>query len=130
MPYLPPFDSVRRSLEISTNKGELRVSVSYDGFIAVLKRFLSVIRVDEAWYAAVYPDVQLGIESGAVVSARQHFIDDGYFEGRLPEPPPVDETWYMREYPDVADSVKAGRVRSAAEHFVNDGYKEGRRPHA
>jgi len=31
--YLPPFELIRRSIEISTVRGELRVNVSYEDFV-------------------------------------------------------------------------------------------------
>lgn len=64
-----------------------------------------------------------------MASARQHFLDDGYFEGRLPFPMPVDERWYLEHYPDVAESVRKGVVGSAEQHFAEDGYREGRLPY-
>jgi hypothetical protein len=39
---------------------------------------------------------------GVIKSAREHFISDGYFEGRLPFEMKVDETWYLDQNPDVA----------------------------
>jgi hypothetical protein len=128
MPYIPPFDAVRRTLEISTFKGELRVATSYDEFVRIIKQYVALLPVDEAWYLEAYPDVAHGIEVGTVASARQHFLEDGYFEGRLPGPPEVDEAWYLTKYPDVAEGVGTGRIKSATHHFIHDGYKEGRLP--
>ena len=62
-------------------------------------------------------------------SARQHFIDDGFFEGRRPFPMDVDERWCLQQYPDVAESVRTGVVGSGQQHFVEDGYREGRLPY-
>ena len=59
---------------------------------------------------------------------RQHFVDDGYFEGRRPFAMPIDERWYLTENPDVADSIRRGDIPSAQEHFDQDGYREGRLP--
>ena len=101
MKHLPPFDLIRRSVEISTIRGELRVNVSYEDFIRLLKKMISGTEVDEDWY----------------------------FEGRLPFPMKVDERWYMTQYPDVADSVRRGVLPSAQAHFDEDGYREGRMPY-
>jgi hypothetical protein len=127
--YLPPFDLIRRSVEISTVRGELRVSLSYDDFVSVLRLMISGIQVDEEWYLREYPDIAQAIRDGKVESARQHFIDDGFFEGRRPFPMDVDEGWYLQQYPDVAESVRSGVVGSAQQHFVEDGYREGRLPY-
>ena len=128
MKYLPPFDLIRRSVEISTVKGELRVSVSYDDFIKILQSIISGIEVDEDWYRTEYPDIAQAIRDGKIESAKRHFIDDGYFEGRRPFPMDVDERWYLQENPDVAESIRKGIVGSGQQHFAEDGYREGRLP--
>ncbi len=128
MKYLPPFDLIRRSIEISTFRGELRVNVSYEDFVKILKRMIVGVEVDEAWYLRTYDDIAKAIRDGIVRSAQQQFVDDGYFEGRLPFPMRVDDRWYLSEYPDVADSVRKGTVLSPQVHFDEDGYREGRLP--
>ena len=128
MKYLPPFELIRRSVEISTVRGELRVNVPYDDFVKLLKLLIAGIEVNEAWYLQTYQDIAQAIKDGTVRSARQHFVDDGYFEGRLPFPIQVDERWYMQRYPDVGESVRNGRIPSAQSHFDEDGYREGRLP--
>nr|WP_294520680.1 hypothetical protein [uncultured Rhodopila sp.] len=126
--YLPPFELIRRSIEISTVRGELRVNVSYEDFVKLLKTLIRGIEVDEAWYVRTYEDIGQAIKEGSVRSARQHFVDDGYFEGRRPFPIVIDEKWYLTENPDVAESIRTGIVTSAQEHFDKDGYSEGRLP--
>jgi len=128
--YLPPFDLVRRSVEISSVRGELRVSVAYDDFIRILRMMISGIEVNEEWYLDEHQDIAQAVREGSIKSAKQHFTDDGYFEGRLPFPMPVDEQWYLEHYPDVAESIRNGLVESAQQHFVQDGYREGRLPYA
>jgi len=126
--YLPPFELIRRSIEISTVRGELRVNLSYEDFIKILRTMIAGIEVDEAWYLRTYEDIATAIRSGSVRSAKQHFVDDGYFEGRLPFEMAVDERWYLMQNPDVSDSIRRGDVVSAQEHFDQDGYREGRLP--
>ena len=84
MNYLPPFELIRRSIEISTVRGELRVNLSYENFVNLLRTMIRGVEVNEAWYARTYEDIGMAIRDGIIRSARQHFIDDGYFEGRLP----------------------------------------------
>ena len=128
MKYLPPFDLIRRSVEISTVKGELRVNVAYDDFIRLIRLLIADTVVDDDWYLAQYPDVAEAVAAGRLQSPKQHFLDDGYFEGRLPFPLAVDEAWYLEQNPDVAESIREGRIESATQHFVDDGYREGRLP--
>ena len=128
MKYLPPFEMIRRSIEISTVRGELRVNVSYEDFIGILRTMIRGVEVDEDWYALTYEDIGNAVKAGIIRSAKQHFVDDGYFEGRLPFPMTVDERWYLTENPDVAESIRKGAVESAQDHFNRDGYREGRLP--
>lgn len=128
MKYIPPFDMIRRSVEISTVKGELRVNVSYEDFISLLKTMLAGIEVDEEWYLQTYDDIARAVREGLIKSAKQHFVDDGYFEGRMPFPIDVDEGWYLQRNPDVAESVRRGIIESGQAHFQEDGYREGRLP--
>ena len=99
MKYLPSFDLIRRSVEISSVRGELRVSVSYDDFIKILRMMISGIEVNEEWYLNEHQDIAQAAREGSIHSAKQHFTDDGYFEGRRPFPMPVDEQWYLEQYP-------------------------------
>jgi len=117
-------------VEIATVRGELRVNVSYDEFVRILRMMISGIEVNEEWYLRQYEDIAQAIREGSIKSAKQHFMDDGYFEGRLPFPMSVDEKWYLTENPDVAESVRTGIVGSGEQHFVEDGYREGRLPYA
>ncbi len=129
MKYLPPFDLIRRMLEVSTVRGELRVSLSYDDFIKIMRMMISGIEVDERWYLNEHEDIARAVTDGELASAKRHFLDDGYFEGRRPFPMPVDERWYLEAYPDVAESVRKGVVTSGEQHFAEDGYREGRLPY-
>lgn len=128
MKYLPPFEVIRRSVEIATVRGELRVSLSYDDFIKLIRSMISSVDVDEAWYNEQYEDIGGAVKAGVLQTAKQHFVDDGYFEGRWPFPIKVDEAWYLQQYPDVADCIRRGVVASAQVHFEEDGYREGRLP--
>ena len=93
-----------------------------------MKTLIQGIEVDEDWYVRTYEDIGEAIKQGIVQSARHHFVEDGYFEGRRPFAIAVDERWYLRENPDVAESISTGIVPSAQEHFDKDGYTEGRLP--
>ncbi len=102
--------------------------MSYETFIEILKKLIAGIEVDQDWYSSTYEDIGQAVRAGAVKSARHHFVEDGYFEGRLPFPIKVDDLWYKQTYPDVADSVRRGALRTAQQHFEEDGYREGRLP--
>lgn len=128
MRYLPPFELIRRSIDISTVRGELRINLSYEDFVGIIKKLIQGIEVDEAWYVKTYEDIGNAIERGQVASAQRHFVEDGYFEGRLPYSITVDNAWYLKQYPDVGQGIAQGAIASAQEHFDRDGYREGRLP--
>ena len=86
MKYLPPFDLIRRSVEISTIRGELRVNLSYEDFIRLLKKMIIGTEVDEDWYLRTYEDIAKAVREGIIKSAQEHFTEDGYFEGRFTLP--------------------------------------------
>ncbi|MGA3400187.1 MAG: hypothetical protein ABSC95_13290 [Acetobacteraceae bacterium] len=128
MTYLPPFNKIKARVHIANEKGELTVNASYEEFRGMLSAVLSVIEVDEPWYLAKYPDVVEGIKAGKVRSAQDHFVHNGYFEGRLPFAIKVDERWYLTQNPAVADQIRSGLLESGQQHFDHDGYREGRLP--
>lgn len=96
----------------------------------MLRALLRDVEVDEKWYMDFNSDVRAASKQGKVASARDHYIDSGYFEDRFPRPMKVDTEWYLRTYPDIVDAIKAKRFASAQEHFERYGFKEGRKPFA
>jgi hypothetical protein len=128
MRYIPPFSVLKHGIRLVSLKGQLKVDMSYDELLELIKTFLRAVPFDEGWYRSTYPDVAEAVARGAYRSAREHFVEHGYFEGRLPFPLEVDEAWYLKAYPDVGSSVAEGAVSSALDHFVRHGYEEGRRP--
>lgn len=130
MQYLPPFESLKNLLSLSTIRGKLVASASYDDIQTLIRLLLAGIEVDEAWYLQRYPDIAEAVQAGTITSAKGHFLHNGYFEGRLPFAIMVDEDWYFSQYPEIAEAVRQGIVESAQKHFDEHGYKEGRTPRA
>jgi hypothetical protein len=126
--YLPPFEALKSSLNLTSSRGRTRVDMTYEDLQQVIRTLLTVVEVDEAYYLSRNPDVAAGIEHGDIRSAREHFVDHGYFEGRLPYRIEVDETWYKENHPDLADSIGRGRYPTGQDHFDGPGYPEGRQP--
>lgn len=133
MAYLPPFHLIKQRACKPKGNGKLHggnsaVNLSLDEFKEIVKLLLRGVDVDEDWYLSENPDVAQAIKSGGFKSARHHFIEEGYFEGRKPYRFRVNEPWYLTTYPDVAESIKAGRSLSPQQHFLEHGYSEGRLP--
>lgn len=133
MNYITPYSVITKMTLNSTNGsgGEDHAHyISEFVFIEVIKLLLQSVDVDETWYRVKYPDVADAIDEGMFRSAKHHFIEAGYFEGRLPAELVVNEEWYAAEYQDVAERVKEGMFPSLTQHFREHGYNEGRRPFA
>jgi hypothetical protein len=109
-------------------RGKAKVDMTYEDVQQMIRSLLTVIEVDEAFYLERNKDVAEGIARGDIRSAREHFVDHGYFEGRLPYPIKVDEAWYLETHVDVADTVRRGEYASGQDHFDGPGYPEGREP--
>jgi hypothetical protein len=128
MSYVPPFELIKKNISVNTVKGKLHFNIEYSNFLHILKMMLIAVNVDEVWYLKTYPDVAESVKAGEFKCAKHHFIDSGYFEGRLPCEFQVDEGWYLSTYQDVAEQIKSGKVQSATGHFRAHGYSEGRLP--
>jgi len=85
---------------------------------------------DTRWYRAAYPDVAAAVDKGEVASELDHFIEGGYWEGRMPCSFAVNEEWYKRHYSDVREAIETGEIVSAHLHYNKTGYFEGRVPDA
>lgn len=104
------------------------VTCSYDNLVALIRQIIIGVEIDEKWYLERYPDIADAISQGLVMSPRLHFVNDGYFEGRMPFPIKVEERYYLRENSGVADYIRKGLLESGQQHFDENGYKEGRLP--
>lgn len=127
--YVVPYAVLLKQIGLTgePRDGE-RVELTRDQILALIRKLLVSIPVDEVWYKSIYQDVEQAIQSGAVKSAKEHFVSNGYFEGRLPSRIVVDERFYMSRYPDVAEGIDDGEINSAQEHFESHGFTEGRIP--
>jgi hypothetical protein len=126
--YIIPFSALKNDIKLVSLKGQLKVDLTYDEFLAILRQVLQAAPVDEAWYRTTYPDVAEAVDAGTYKSCKQHFVANGYLEGRRPFDVTVDEAWYLSAYPDVKEGIAEGLFASAQEHFSRHGYEEGRRP--
>jgi hypothetical protein len=116
-------------MSLTTSRGKTRVDMTYQDVQKMIQLLLQAIEVDEAFYLSRNPDVADGIRDGRIGSGREHFINHGYFEGRLPYRIEVDEAWYLEEHADVASTLASGEYTTGQEHFDGPGYPEGRAPY-
>lgn len=107
-----------------------RIEMSRQGFKALLSALLRNSEFDEDWYLETYPDVRKGIEAGTIADAHDHYVNHGYFEGRLPGLRGFDAETYAELNPDVVRAIHGAspdaRRMALINHFLQFGYKEGR----
>ena len=97
---------------------------------AILTASASNLPFDKEFYLATYSDVASAYKAGRIQDVHTHFVETGYFEGRLGSNPNVDEAYYRKTYPDVATAIKSGALKSGYEHYIKTGAAEGRSPNA
>ena len=111
-------------------EGDAHFRIERNLLVAMMDAALSKIKFDEAWYLSKYPDVRDAVKRGKVTSGRQHYLQFGYFEHRMPTAILVNEKWYLDAYKDVAEAIRAGIYKNAQAHFDIVGFGEGRLPFA
>jgi hypothetical protein len=126
--YLLPFSLIRDAAAMSEHDGRSAITLPYEEFRALLRRLIADIDVEEEWYLRHNEDVAEAVKAGQFESAKQHYVANGFFEGRLPFRMKVDDKWYLQQNPDVAELVRKGTIESAQAHFNEAGYREGRPP--
>jgi hypothetical protein len=126
--YLMPFSELKKKIQIVSDNGQLKVTMSYEAFIDIVRELLKPLPMDENFYKAMYPDVAEAIAAGIHRSAKDHFIENGYAEGRLPFLIKIDPDWYAAQNPDLREGLESGEIGSLEEHFIKHGYQEGRWP--
>lgn len=124
-----PIELQKASIVRKNGNGEQEIALNYDLFKAILRAAASTIAYDEAWYLGRYKDVAAAVKAGDWKSGREHFINQGYLENRLPYNILVDEKFYLEANPDVAAGVAKGELSDAQQHFDRSGYLEGRLPY-
>ena len=83
-------------------------------------------RFDAQFYVSTYPDVESAQIAGDITNLHQHYLQAGYFEGRLPHEPVFDAKWYFEHYPDLAGSYAADDEAGLHRHYLDTGLAEGR----
>ncbi len=129
MRYIPPFAYLKSKATTDTVNGQTMVHMSHDELVEMLRSIIINMDMDETWYMQRYPDVAEAVRAGTFKSAKDHFVNNGYFEGRMPFPIQVDERYYLSRYPELAESIRREVIASGQQHFDENGYLEGRRPY-
>jgi len=130
--YVPHIDLFLQALRINRERLNSKSKVAIDAKLlkTLLRTLVSCAPFSEEFYLETYPDIAEAYAAGQIPSLRQHFLDHGYFEGRVGAPAEVDEEFYTDLYKDVVQGMLRGDVKSATDHYDSSGYAEGRTPSA
>jgi len=130
LPYVPHIDLFLQALRINRERLDSRSKIAIDA--RLLKALLQVLAecapFSEEFYLQNYADIAKAHAAGDLADPKRHFVERGYFEGRLGAPIEVNEAYYLKRYRDVEHAVLRGELKSISEHFSHSGYAEGRSP--
>jgi hypothetical protein len=130
--YVPHIDLLLQSLRINRERLNSRSKIAIDAKLLrmLLQALAASISFSPEFYLKTYPDIAEAHAAGQIEDLRRHFVELGFFEGRMGCEPPVDETYYTTQYKDVGAAVQRGDVLSGGEHYMRSGASEGRIPNA
>jgi hypothetical protein len=126
--YVMPFNNAMKAMGIDPSAIPDETTIRRDQLLWLIKTLLRGVHIDEQWYRTTHPDVDAAIREETYKSAKHHFVENGYFEGRRAGKAIVDEAWYLQAYPDIAEGMEFGEIGSCQEHFDSHGEVEGRLP--
>jgi hypothetical protein len=126
--YILPYQVVRRALDSAGAPDAQQITTARTLIDFLLRQVVASTEFDDEGYLASNPDVAAAIRRGEVASGRDHYITDGYFEGREGAAAMFDESWYLKRYSDVARGVKSGQWMSGRQHYATNGMFEWRSP--
>jgi hypothetical protein len=129
---MPHIDLLLQAMRINRERLNSRSKIAVDAKLlrTLLQGVVMHLPFSAEFYETTYPDIAEAVAAGKIPDLHRHFVETGYFEGRLGAPPQVDETYYTTLYKDVAQAIQRGDVISGAEHYVRAGSAEGRVPNA
>jgi hypothetical protein len=122
------FTGIKKTFKAVVTRDGLRVDIERAALLKIVHELLLLVRVDETWYPTAYPEAAEAISAGVFLSAGDHYVHQGYFEGFLPADVVVDDEWYVSHYPHARRAIECGVAISAKDHFIRIGYGEGCRP--
>jgi len=130
--FFPHIDLLLKALRIHRDRLSSASKVAIDVRLLrlLMEPAIRSLPFSVEFYRREYPDVDGAMRAGTVTDPHRHFVESGYFEGRLGAPPVVDEAFYLKTYPDVAMAIRRGEVETATQHYIRAGAAEGRLPSA
>ena len=125
---MPHIDLLLQSLRINRERLNSKSKIAIDAKLLrmLLQALAASVPFSAEFYLKAYPDIAEAHAAGQIEDLRRHFVELGFFEGRMGCEPPVDEAYYTSQYKDVGAAVAARRraVRRRALHAL----RRSRRP--
>jgi hypothetical protein len=128
--YLPHINQFLWAINITRERLDSQSKVAIDARLLklLLRTMVKCAPFSEEFYLKTYPDIAQAYNAGQLKDLKEHYVEQGYFEGRTGAPGDVDENYYKSRYPDVTQAMSEGNVKSGAQHYQQTGYSEGRTP--
>ena len=128
--YFPHVDLLLTAMRIDRARLSGRGKVAIDARLLrrIVQAAVERLPFSAAFYRQTYPDIAAAEANGQIPDLHRHYVETGYFEGRMGTPPAIDEARYAAAYADVAEAIGEGRIGSATEHYMLSGAAEGRVP--
>jgi hypothetical protein len=104
MQYLVPFSVMDSWLTQYAVPNSTDFDLPYQYYLAMIRRLIEPVPVDESWYRSAYPGIATAIDRGVFRSAGHHFLAHGYFENRQP---------FAADRSDFRQPVPFADIRSA-----------------
>src|SRR5574340_1300930 len=79
----------------------------------------------DSWYLDQYADAVRALEHSTWMTARDHYLAEGVWDGRQATPF-FDAEWYLSTYDDVPIEGGVAPYFAALEHYLTTGCREGR----
>lgn len=111
--YVIPFSVLRHFLddkgdEFQQEETSKSITITLALFNRLVRQVLLTHPLDEDAYLADNPDVASSVRRRDFTSARNHYVEHGYFECRGITKGEFDESWYLKTNPGVARSIRFG----------------------
>ena len=128
--YLRHIELLLQALRINRARLNSKSKIAIDAKLlrGLIQAAVARVPFSDEFYLRTYPDIAEAHAAGTIPDVHRHYVEAGFFEGRLGTPPPVDEAFYMSYYKDVGLAVTRGDIPSATEHYLRQGAAEGRIP--
>jgi hypothetical protein len=128
--YFPHIEILLHAMRINRERlnGRSKIAVDAKLLRRLVELAVSQLPFSSEFYERTYHDIAEARAAGKIADLHKHFIETGFFEGRLGAEPSMDEAYYRGAYRDVALAVQRGDVASGLEHYLRSGAAEGRIP--